>query len=149
MIKKSLIIFLLFLTNCGYQPIFVKKTSNEFVFKDIKLFGVKDINRKFISISGFNKDVEKYNYNTLEISSKKIIFETSKDAKGETSSYRMMIEINFIIEDKDNKIKSKLLSESFSYNNITNKFDLAEYQNEVENILIKRIFEELIIYLKL
>ena len=149
MIKKRIIIVLFFLTSCGYQPIFLGKNTNELIFNDIKLIGEKDINRKLISISGFKKDKQNYQYSKLKINSKKNIIETSKNSKGQAETFKMTIEIKLIIENKGEEVNSKSFVESFSYNNIENKFDLASYENEVENILINKIFEKLIIYLSL
>ena len=149
MIKKKIIIFLLLLSSCGYQPIFVDKNANKLIFKDIESSGEKSINRKIISISGFKEDSQNFTFSKLKINSKKRIVETSKNAKGQASSFKTTVEINLIIEDKNNKIKSKSFVESFSYNNIENKFDLSEYQNEVETILVNKIFEDLIIYFNL
>ena len=149
MIKKNIIIFLLLLYSCGYQPIFVDKNSNKLIFKEIELTGEKDINRKIISISGFKEDSQNFTYSKLKINSKKRVAETSKNAKGQVSSFKTTIEIDLIIEDKNNGITSKSFNESFSYNNIENKFELSEYQNEVETILVNNIFEELIIYFNL
>tara|TARA_Y100000591_G_C21535959_1_gene546493 strand:- start:253 stop:702 length:450 start_codon:yes stop_codon:yes gene_type:complete len=149
MIKKNLIIFLLFITSCGYQPIFVDKNINKLSFKKILTTGDKNINRKFISISGFEEKSKGFSFSELNISSKRLITETSKNAKGQASSYRMTVQINIVTKDINNISKSKLFSESFSYNNIENKYDLAQYQNEIENTLINKIFEKLIIFFKL
>ena len=45
-------------------------------------------------------------------------------------------------------IKERNFSEEFSYNNKENKFDLREYQNQIENNLINNIVEELIVFIK-
>jgi len=61
----------------------------------------------------------------------------------------MIINLDLTFEDKNKEVKTKSFSESFSYNNLENKFELAEYEKQVENILINKIFEELIIYFNL
>ena len=149
MIKKKIIIFLFLLSSCGYQPIFVDSKSNKVIFKEIELTGEKNINRKIISISGLKEDSQNFTYSKLKIDSKKRIIETSKNAKGQANSFKTTVEINLTIEDVNNKITSKSFDESFSYNNIENKFELSEYQNEVETILVNKIFEKLIIYFNL
>ncbi len=149
MIKKKIILILFFLSSCGYQPLFIDKNTNELVFKEIYSLGEKNINRKLISISGFEEDKQNFFYSKLTINSKKNIVETSKNKKGKANSYKMTIDLDLTFEDKDKKIKSKSFSENFSYNNLDNKFELTEYEKEVENILINKIFEKLIIYLSL
>ncbi len=149
MIKKRIIFILFLLSSCGYQPLFIGKNTNELIFKDINSFGEKNINRKLISISGFKENKQNYFYSKLTINSKKNIVETSKNAKGKVVSYKMIIDLDLTFEDKNKEIKKKSLSESFSYNNLENKFELSEYEKQVENILINKIFEELIIYFNL
>ena len=46
-------------------------------------------------------------------------------------------------------IKNKTFMEDFSYNSRDNKFELVEYQDEVRDDIIKKIIEEIIIYLSI
>ena len=46
-------------------------------------------------------------------------------------------------------IKVKTFNESFDYNNITNKYDLSVYQDDVRDNLINKIVEDLIIFVNL
>ena len=39
--------------------------------------------------------------------------------------------------------------EDFSYNSRDNKFELVEYQDEVRDDIIKKIIEEIVIYLSI
>lgn len=149
MIRNKIIILLFLISSCGYQPIFVGKNINEITFKEIELTGEKNINRKLISVLGIKTNSQEYSYSKLKINSKKNIIETSKNSKGQTDSYKMMIELVLMIENKNKGLNTKTFSESFSYNNRENKFELSEYENEVENILINKIFEELVIYFNL
>ena len=61
----------------------------------------------------------------------------------------MIINLKFIIENKDNIKSEKVISEEFSYKNKDNKFDLSQYESEIETNLTKRITDKLIIYLNL
>lgn len=147
--KKLIIIIILFLSNCGYQPIYFGENKDGFIFKDIKIIGDKNINNKVISTLNLTKGSNNETVNEIIIESSKIINEISKDKKGRISSYRTTLNINLTIKDNDKVIKEKNFKEDFSYNNMDNKFDLAVYQNDVENNLIKKIIEEIIIFLKL
>ena len=40
-------------------------------------------------------------------------------------------------------------NENFSYNNIENKFDLSVYQKDVEDNLIKKMTDDIIIFINL
>ena len=46
-------------------------------------------------------------------------------------------------------LSKKMFSEEFLYKNLDNKFDLYEYETNVQNDLIKKITEELIVYLNI
>ena len=46
-------------------------------------------------------------------------------------------------------MKEKRFIQAFNYNNIENKSDLSNYQNDVENNLVNKIVEDLIIYMNL
>ena len=72
---------------------------------------------------------------------------TSKNSKGQIQSYRMVIYLNLIIENSEKKIRQKTFVKDFSYNTKNNKFELSEYENQIENNLIQEIIEEINIYL--
>ena len=59
----------------------------------------------------------------------------------------MILEIRLKIEDKQATQKEKIFVKEFSYKNLENKFDLSEYETNIENNLINQIVEEMIIYL--
>lgn len=147
--KNLLILFLFLITSCGYQPLYSKKNSDNFSFKNINSQGEKKINRYIISAMSFKKDSGNYFYNKLDLNSKKSILKTAKDAKGKPISFKMILEINLKIEDKQSKSKEQIFSKEFSYENIDNKFDLSEYEIDIEKNLIDQIIEEIIIYLNI
>ena len=60
-----------------------------------------------------------------------------------------MIEVKFTIKEDDKILKQKIFNESFDYNNIENKYDLSVYQTDVEDNLINKIVEDLIIYMNI
>ena len=85
----------------------------------------------------------------ISIYSSGLIEETSKDAKGQPATYRTNITITVEIKEQNKLIKSKSFNEDFSYNNIENKFDLSVYQKDVEDNLIKKITDDIIIFINL
>ncbi len=147
--KKILILLILFLTSCGYQPIYINQNDNNFLFKEIQLSGNKNINRKVLSAVGFKEDEKNYSFIYLNLRSNKIITESSKDSKGQVESYKMLIVLSLELKDKNNNLLTKSFSENFSYNKQANKFDLVEYERDVESNLTKKIIEDLIIYMNL
>ena len=61
----------------------------------------------------------------------------------------MTINFKITIIDEEKIIKEKDFSKEFSYKNLDNKFDLYEYEIDVQESLIRKITEEIIIYLNL
>ena len=83
--------------------------------------------------------------------SKKSIETAAKDSSGNISIYKTTISINFSLNSLDSGTKifeSKNFDASFSYNSVKNKFDLSQYQKTIEQNLIERLAEEILIYIK-
>ena len=148
MIKKIVISALILLASCGYQPLYVGMDMKDTGFKKITVLGEKNINRKIISILSLKEDEENKTLNEITFTSKKSISETSKDSKGQVLTFKTAIQINIKIMNNQKVIKERNFSEEFSYKNKENKFDLREYQNQIENNLINNIVEELIVFIK-
>ena len=87
--------------------------------------------------------------NTISLESKKEISATSKNSKGQITSFKTTVNLTVVISADKKVLKRKVFMENFSYSNLDNKFDLAEYQNQVENNLVEKIIEELIIFINL
>ena len=56
----------------------------------------------------------------------------------------MVIETNIEIKKNDKIIKEKTFSESFNYNNTSNKFDLSQYERDIQENLIDKIVDNII-----
>ncbi len=147
--RNTFLVIIFLLSACGYQPLYSNKNTNEFTFKEIEYRGDKNISRSLISSTIIKKNVQNYLHEKLILENSKSIIETSKNSKGVPESYRMTINLKITIVDKDKILKEKNFSEEFSYKNLDNKFDLYEYEIDVQNDLIKKITEELIIYLNI
>ena len=147
--RNLLIIIIFCLTSCGYQPLYSNKNFNKFTFKEIEFVGDKDINRNLISSTFIKQDKQNFLYEKLILENNKTISETSKNSKGQPESFQMTIDLQITLIDKGKTLKQKTFKEEFSYKNIENKFDLYEYEINVQNNLINKITEELIIYLNL
>ena len=149
--KNILIFSLLFVISCGYQPLYVdKKNNNDFKFQEIKLAGNQNLDRRISSLLSLEENKTDETLNKIILSTKKNNVETSKNVKGQVISYRTFIEIKLIILDnKDNILREKTFIKDFLYNVDDNKFKLAEYQKEIENNLIAKIAEEIILFINL
>tara|TARA_B100001121_G_C18381871_1_gene476593 strand:+ start:132 stop:572 length:441 start_codon:yes stop_codon:yes gene_type:complete len=146
MIKKILILFF-FVTACGYEPLHVNK--NEIFFKKITLIGDKQINRKIISSLSIKEKSQNLKDNQIILESSKIINTTSKDEKGQPKTFRTNVIIKLTILENGVKLKERIFSENFSYQNRDNKYDLFSYQDEIQNNLVNKIIDNLTIFINL
>ena len=147
--KKIFILFLLIITSCGYQPIYkMDQNIDTLKIKEIKLTGNKTLGEKIskgLSLKIIKNDKS---LNKLDIDSQINVTETSKNSKGQVTSYRTTISsIISIIDSDDNLVRKKNVSKQFSYNVLANKFKLKEYQEEIKNNLINQIIRDIKIFL--
>jgi len=147
--KKILILILFLCNSCGYQPIYLGQNTDNFSYNEITLTGNNQINKKIISSLNFKKDDSDRAFDEIIINSNKTITETSKDSKGQISSYKTSIKTKLTIKNEGKIIKNKIFKNDFSYSNKSNKYELAEYKNQVENNLIKSQIEEIFLFLNL
>ena len=147
--KRILIIFVFFLSSCGYQPLYLNNNIGDLKFKEMELTGSKKINRRIISLMNIEIDKEKNRYDKINIKSSKQILETSRNSKGQPQSFKMILNVTFSIKNKDEIMKEQSVTKEFSYKNLDNKFDLNEREIEIENNLLNEIIDEFFIYLSI
>ena len=145
MIRKFLILslFFLLLNNCGYSPIYSSKNLNFSINNIEKQNNI--LNNKFAEIiKGLveNNNNRKIN---IGIESNKNVEIKSKDTKGNPLIYELKISLTITIIDSSKK--SKVFTESTSFSNNDDKFELSNYQKELEEVLIRKLAEQTIIYL--
>ena len=147
--KKIFILLLLIITSCGYQPIYkIDQNINTLKIKEIELTGDKTLSEKVSKELSIEIIKNNESLNKLGVDSQKNITETSKNSKGQVTSYRTTIStIISIIDGDGNLVRKKNVSKQFSYNVLTNKFKLKEYQEEIENNLINQIIRDINIFL--
>ncbi len=147
--KKILILLIFILSNCGYQPIYLNNSTNSLIFKKIELIGDKNINRYIVSGLSIKESFNNYSFEKLILENSKTIIESAKNSKGQVESYKMIINIKMKIKNKENYFLDKTFNEEFSYRNLDNKFNLSQYEINLQNNLLNKIVEEAIIYLNL
>ena len=143
--KLSSILIVILLVNCGYTPIYSVKLIN-FKIDRIEFTGDKNLKYKLQNKLKKYKNIKNSkNTLTLEINSKKKITTQSKNSKGEALFYLMEIKINITSTNQNNIIKENNFIESFTYNNKTDKFDLTQYEKNIEENLIDSLINKIII----
>jgi hypothetical protein len=143
--KFSLIIFI-FLLSCGYKPIYSSKNIN---------FSIGEIQKENTPLNNeFSRNLKTFSNNDsanqlkIKIESKKKITVKSKDTKGNPNLYELKIILNITVYDEINgKTHNKKFSQNINYKNRDDKFQLSQYQKEVEELLINKIIENVLSYL--
>ena len=146
-IKKVFFIMLLFtLGNCGYEPMHSKKGTINTKIQNFQLEGNKSINKRIISSLNIKNQGKTSGYK-LVIKSNKLLETVAKNAAGDAAIYKTTITVIVSIMDGNKVVKDKNLISDFTYDNKENKFDLSQYQKEIEENLINKIIEKINIFL--
>ena len=146
MIRKTFLLSLafLFFSSCGYSQIYSSKNLN-FSINNIE----KDnnlLNNRFAEMIQGIGDENNENKINISIESNKKLEIKSKDSKGNPLIYQLNIFLKIKILDPINP-KEKEFIEDTSFNNNDDKFELSNYQAELEEILIRKLVEQTIVYL--
>ncbi|PDH18377.1 MAG: hypothetical protein CNB62_01520 [Pelagibacterales bacterium MED-G44] len=144
--NKFFLFFLLFLflSNCGYKPIYSTKNLN-FTIENIEKSNTS-LNNKFEKSINALKKRESDKKINIKFESEKKIKIKSKDTKGNALVFEIEIYLKFASTNIDSQ-REKLFSRKITYNNSDDKFKLKKYEDELEDILITKIVEDLINYL--
>ena len=147
--NKFFILLIFFITSCGYQPLYKSKNEdNNFKINEIQLIGNSEVGKKILVSLPLVIIKNDEDLNRITIEADKSVIEASKNSKGQATSYRTTIFVKFKILDSNNKLVSeKTLKKDFYYNADENKFRFKEYQNKVEENLIKDMAEDILFYL--
>ena len=141
--KISLLMLILFISNCGYTPVYNSNNITKIKINILSVEGDKKINNLLIS------DVKKISRNDFEkefdikITTDFIKTITAKDSKGIASNYELKVITKFEIVKQD---ESKFLSfeEKIDIKNNTNLFEQKKYENSIKITFAKSIIDKLI-----
>ena len=149
MTKKITLLLVIFLIwGCGYQPVYLKKNNSEQKIKTITLNGEQKINKIIVTSLGLKEDRNLLTGYSLILKSLKRIDIISKDKSGNPSTYRTSIIVDVSLTEKERIIKQKEFVSTFTYSATDNKFNLSQYQKNIELNLINEISEKIFIYLR-
>ena len=146
---KYLFIFF-FLLSCGYTPIYQTDQNSKIRLDMINYSSDKKLGRSITKgIERLRKN-QSDNIYDLNFNSSKKESVVSKDKKGNISTYKMLIEVDFNLESKENnKIFSKKFIKETTYNSMNNKFELSQYKLNLEKNMISQILQDINIYLNI
>ena len=149
MTKKIALLLVIFLIwGCGYQPVYLKKNNSEQKIKTITLNGEQKINKIIVTSLGLKEDRNLLTGYSLILKSSKKIDIISKDKSGNPSVYKTSIIVDVSLTEKERIIKQKEFVSFFTYNASDNKFNLSQYQKNIELNLINEISEKIFIYIR-
>jgi len=144
--KQIIILLLLLLSSCGYEAIYSKKNSVNYNFSvsELNFVGDRTVNLKIKEKLNNYAQAKKDKDFILRISSTSEKITLAKNTAGDATSFKNSVSINVEVL-MNNKFKSNfIILESFNYNNISNKFDLKKYEEEIKNNLAETASDKLI-----
>jgi len=161
---KSLKIYLILLlviliTGCSYKPILSKQNYNFFVER-VTLNGDKEINyiiKKNLTNSGLYteddakreeqlnlKNQNNKNKYYVQIETSKVKNIISNDSKGDPSKLEMIISSTFQISNSEKLLINRKIKMKNTYNNISDKLKLKDYELIIIKNLSQKISDSLI-----
>ena len=142
--KYYLFIMLIFLTQCDYKPIYSKNNQN---------FGIRIIefnqnrSNKILATRLKNYSYRKDNVFLYELklltSENKLIL--SKDTKGDPLLLGLKINLKIEVYEKNKLITKKEYNEQFNYQNLSKKFELNSYENEIRSNIYDKMISKILI----
>ena len=147
MFKKNFILLLLFLflTSCGYTPIYSSRDNNRLNISVENYQGDNDINFKIVSNLRIHKNLstEEFKINIKTDYTKK---DLSKDIAGKVQDYELTISSIFKINYLDTE-KNFTINETFTMKNLDDDFEERNYEKTIKENLANSIYQKLMIQL--
>ena len=136
------ILFLFFLSSCGYKAV-LNKQNYQFSIKVDKINGDQKINSQIINNFEKLKENEKKYYLNLSSNKEKIVI--SKDLKGDPSIFELIINVNYTVKKEGEILINNKLNKKTTYNNITDKFELENYEKTIVDNLVSEISDNIML----
>tara|TARA_B100001540_G_scaffold312674_1_gene334218 strand:- start:689 stop:1147 length:459 start_codon:yes stop_codon:yes gene_type:complete len=141
-IKYILILSFIFLTCCGYEAV-LNNQNYKFSLNIDKINGDQKINSLIINNFEQLKENEIKYYLTLTSNKEKTII--SKDSKGDPSIFELKISVNYVVKQDGKALVTNKINKKTTYNNITDKFELENYEKSIINNLVSEISNNIIL----
>jgi len=148
MLKKKIIIFtlILFLSNCGFTPIYLDNTKGNFSIEQVNYEGDRELNN-FLKLNlNRYKDVNNDNKIFIEVNSKYEKIVLSKNETGKITSYQLIAEVEFLIKPNNKKI---IVTEKKIMDSMDDNFEGNRYERSVKqgfaSLMSSKLISELIV----
>ena len=136
-----LIFFLFTLSSCDYKPILSYK-NYKFSINVDKVTGDEKVNSIITNNLNNLKGNEKEFYVTLSSKKEKNII--SKDSKGDPSIFELIINVNYNVKLNGEIIIENNILRKTTYNNISDKFELENYEKNMIDNLSRNISDRIV-----
>lgn len=141
--KFVLIIFLLFIYNCGYTSVYKNLEKQDFKIISIKMVGDRVMNnfiKNEINLYSNKNSLNIYNI-TVDTKYEKNVL--TKDSSGAVTDYELTVNSTFLINYNE-KSKSAVIVETINIKNRTNSFEQDLYEENIKRNFASSIREKLI-----
>lgn len=141
--KFVLIIFLLFIYNCGYTSVYKDLEKQDFKIISIKMVGDRVMNnfiKNEINLYSNKNSLNIYNI-TVDTKYEKNVL--TKDSSGAVTDYELTVNSTFLINYNE-KSKSAVIVETINIKNRTDSFEQDLYEENIKRNFASSIREKLI-----
>ncbi|MDC0940063.1 hypothetical protein OAR76_00920 [Candidatus Pelagibacter sp.] len=141
MVKKYIIILsLIFLTSCGFTPLYLNSTNVNFSIEQVNYIGDRELNNFLkTNLNKYkNEEIDNKIYIEAKSEYRKIIL--SKNETGDATSYQLEAEVIFLIKPINNKIK---ITEKKIMNKMDDKFEETKYERSIKQNFASSISDKL------
>ena len=147
--KKIKVIFiclfaLVFTISCGFKPIYSTNNLN-LKFNNIYFEPDKLNNQISRSLKSFSnpRGLKIYDINFETKREKRTV---SRNSKGNTEAYELKISLNMSITSEGKNLTKNFINK-VKYNNNDNKYELKQYEIEIEKQIVADLIGEIVIFL--
>lgn len=146
MLQKNLLILFLFLVGCGYTPMYSNLSKTNINIDIIEVKGDVKINNTIIQKLEKYKTVNAQDNYTVKINSIYKKTPLIKDKAGNTTDYRLKLEVVFLIDINENSQKI-IIEEKFDMKKGETNFQEEKYEDilvdDMINIIIQKFISQL------
>ena len=143
MMKKHIIFIslILFLTHCGFSPIYVKNTNTNFSIENVSYKGDRDLNNFLRTNLNQYKNEKSERKILIEVTSEYEKTILTKNTVSEVTNYKLVAKVTFLIKPNNRKIN---IIEEEIISSMDDKFEEARKERTTKQNFARSISNKLI-----
>jgi hypothetical protein len=143
MMKKHIIFIslILFLTHCGFSPIYVKNTNTNFSIENVSYKGDRDLNNFLRTNLNQYKNEKSERKILIEATSEYEKTILTKNTVSEVTNYKLIANVTFLIKSTNKKI---IITEEKIISSMDDKFEEARKERATKQNFARSISNKLI-----